>query len=78
MHGRAALAVLGVGAVVQAWVLSEVVRSSWSGDGRLGALAGMLAWSPWPAAAVVAVAVAACAVTAVLARDLWRPAGRRA
>ena len=38
--------------VLQSWLLADVVRGSWTGDGQLGAVAGMLAWSPWPPAAV--------------------------
>ena len=72
VHRRAGVAVLGVAALVQGWLLADVVRGSWSGDGRWGALSGMLAWSPWPSAAVVAVAISAGVVTAVLARQLWR------
>jgi 4-amino-4-deoxy-L-arabinose transferase-like glycosyltransferase len=74
LHRRAGVAVVGLAAVLQGWMLADVVRGSWSGDGRLGALDGMLAWSPWPAAAVVAVAGAATAVTALLAVAVWRSA----
>jgi hypothetical protein len=77
VHRRAGVALLGVAVLVQGWLLSDVVRGSWSGDGRLGALSGMLAWSPWPSVAVGAVAVSAGLVTAVLAHDLWR-SGRAA
>ena len=72
LHRRAGVAVVGLAAVLQGWVLADVVRGSWSGDGRLGPVAGMLAWSPWPPAAVVAVAGAAVVVTVLLAWAVWR------
>jgi len=68
------VAVVGLAVVLQGWMLADVVRGSWSGDGRLGALDGVLAWSPWPAAAVVAVAVAATVATVVLSVAVWRSA----
>ena len=74
LHRRAGVAVVGLAVLLQGWVLADVVRGSWSGDGRLGAVAGMLAWSPWPPAAVVAVAVAAVAVVVLLLRAVWRSA----
>ena len=72
VHRRAGVAVLALAVVLQTWLLADVVRGSWTGDGRLGAVAGMLAWSPWPPAAVGAVVAGAVAVTAVLGRELWR------
>jgi hypothetical protein len=63
---------VGLAVVLQGWMLADIVRGSWSGDGPLGALDGVLAWSPWPAAAVVATAGAAAAVTVVLAVAVWR------
>jgi small subunit ribosomal protein S36 len=74
LHRRAGVAVVGLAAVLQGWMLADVVRGSWSGEGRLGALDGMLAWSPWPAAAVVSVAGAATVVTVLLAVMVWRSA----
>jgi small subunit ribosomal protein S36 len=63
----AALTVLGLGVAGQAWMLSMVVRGSWSGRGAFGALDGMLAWSPWPVAVVALLAAAAVATTVALA-----------
>lgn len=74
LHRRAGVAVVGLAVVLQGWMLADVVRGSWSGDGRLGALDGVLAWSPWPAAAVVAVAAAATVATVVLSVAVWRSA----
>jgi hypothetical protein len=72
LHRRAGVAVVGLAAVLQGWMLADVVRGSWSGEGRLGPVAGMLAWSPWPPAAVVAVAGAAVVVAVLLAWAVWR------
>jgi hypothetical protein len=58
----AAPVVLAVGVGLQGWVLADVVAGSWSGPGALGVWRGMLAWSPWPPAVVIAVAAAAAGV----------------
>jgi hypothetical protein len=70
---------------LQAWMLTEVVQGSWTGDGRFGALSGALAWSPWPTAPIVLVALAAVAAAGAIAvgsvtgryagRDSGRPDG---
>lgn len=63
----AAPATLAVVVLVQAWMLSDIVRAAWSGAGRWGPVAGVLAWSPWPAPAVVATAALAIVVAAATA-----------
>jgi hypothetical protein len=57
---------------LQGWVLAQVIRGSWSGDGALGPLRGMLAWSPWPSALVVVVGLAALATAAATAVEARR------
>ncbi|HET6954584.1 MAG TPA: glycosyltransferase family 39 protein [Acidimicrobiales bacterium] len=58
--------VLAFGLAGQAWMLSVVVRGSWSGSGTFGAVDGMLAWSPWPSPVILAVAAACVGATAAL------------
>lgn len=64
---RGAPVVLALGVALQGWLLVHVIDGSWSGPGRFGAWRGMLAWSPWPTPAVVAVAVVALGAAAVAA-----------
>jgi 4-amino-4-deoxy-L-arabinose transferase-like glycosyltransferase len=61
----AAPVALAVVVLLQSWMLGDIVRGAWSGPGSWGPVKGVLAWSPWPAALVVAVAV--LAVTAAVA-----------
>ena len=61
---------LAVAATLQFWMLQRVVSASWAGHGFLGRAGSMLAWSPWPSAAVVLVAGGAVAALAVAARWL--------
>ncbi|HZM32371.1 MAG TPA: phospholipid carrier-dependent glycosyltransferase [Acidimicrobiales bacterium] len=68
----AAPVALAVVLLVQAWMLSDIVRGAWSGPGPWGSVKGVLAWSPWPAALVVAVAVLAV-VTAAATAVALRP-----
>lgn len=72
LHRRAPVAVVATALVVQGWVLADVVRGSWSGEGPAGAVGGVLAWSPWPAPVVVGVTAAGAAAAVALARDAWR------
>jgi hypothetical protein len=58
----APVAVLAGAAVLQTWVLAVVITGAWSGPGTLGPVRGMLAWSTWPTAAVLALAAALGAV----------------
>jgi small subunit ribosomal protein S36 len=69
----AAPVALAVVVLLQAWMLSDIVRGAWSGPGPWGPVRGVLAWSPWPAALVVAVTVLAVATAAATAVAL-RPA----
>jgi hypothetical protein len=62
---------------VQGWVLRDVVAGAWSGEGGLGPIDGLLAWSPWPEPAVITVAVAVAVVTGALAWETWRASGAR-
>ena len=72
----AAVTVLALALAGQAWMLSVVVRGSWTGQGTFGALDGMLAWSPWPAAVVALLAAAAVATAVALAVATTRGAAR--
>jgi 4-amino-4-deoxy-L-arabinose transferase-like glycosyltransferase len=72
LHRRAPVAVVAGAIVVQGWVLRDVIAGAWSGDGRAGAIDGMLAWSPWPAAAVAAVAAVGAAALVALVVECWR------
>jgi small subunit ribosomal protein S36 len=72
----AAVTVLTLGLAGQAWMLSVVVRGSWTGQGAFGALDGMLAWSPWPAAVVALLAAAAVVTAVALAVATTRGAAR--
>lgn len=72
----AAVTVLTLGLAGQAWMLSVVVRGSWTGQGAFGALDGMLAWSPWPAAVVALLAAAAVVTAMALAVATTRGAAR--
>ena len=65
----AVLSTLAAVAVVQAWVLGEVVDGAWSGPGTFGSVRGALAWSPWPPAVIGLVAAGVVALTAWLAVD---------
>ncbi len=65
----AVCAALAVVVSLELWVLVDVIRGSWSGDGALGSLDGMLAWSPWPSAIVLALVLGALAVTGLLAAE---------
>jgi hypothetical protein len=66
--------VLVAAAMLQTWVLREVISGSWSGPGSLGPVRGMLAWSPWPTAAVLVVAAALLAVALATAWTALAPA----
>jgi 4-amino-4-deoxy-L-arabinose transferase-like glycosyltransferase len=70
---RAVPLTLAATLTLQAWVLAEVVRGSWSGPGPLGPLRGMLAWSPWPPILVVAAAALAAAAAVGTVRTRARP-----
>jgi 4-amino-4-deoxy-L-arabinose transferase-like glycosyltransferase len=71
--GRWTIAVtLALAAVLQIWLLSDVMEGSWSGPGEFGPVHGALAWSPWPAAIVVLVVAAALATTAWIALEARR------
>ena len=73
--GRAApAAALAVVAALQAATLARVLDASWTGTAPFGPVRGMLAWAPWPPAAVLAVAAAAVAVTGGLATHAARGA----
>jgi 4-amino-4-deoxy-L-arabinose transferase-like glycosyltransferase len=72
----AAVTVLTLGLAGQAWMLSVVVRGSWTGQGAFGALDGMLAWSPWPAGVVALLAAAAVVTAVALAVATTRGAAR--
>jgi small subunit ribosomal protein S36 len=72
----AAVTVLTLALAGQAWMLSVVVRGSWTGQGALGALDGMLAWSPWPAVVVALLAAAAVVTAMALAVATTRGAAR--
>lgn len=72
----AAVTVLGLGLAGQAWMVSVVVRGSWTGRGAFGALDGMLAWSPWPAPVVALLAAAAIVTAVALAVATARSTGR--
>jgi 4-amino-4-deoxy-L-arabinose transferase-like glycosyltransferase len=67
-------AVFAFAAVLQTWVLALVITGSWSGPGTLGPVRGMLAWSTWPTAAVLAVAVALLAAAVATAWAALAPA----
>jgi small subunit ribosomal protein S36 len=71
-----AVTVLALALAGQAWMLSVVVRGSWTGQGTFGALDGMLAWSPWPAAVVALLAAAAVATAVALAVATTRGAAQ--
>jgi small subunit ribosomal protein S36 len=71
--GRAApAATFAVVAALQAATLARVLDASWTGPAPFGPVRGMLAWAPWPPAAVLGVALAAVAVTGGLARHAAR------
>lgn len=72
VHRRAPVAVLATAALVQGWVLRDVVAGAWSGEGGVGPIDGLLAWSPWPEPAVITVAAAVALVTGALAWETWR------
>ncbi len=73
----AVLATLAAVAVLQAWVLGEVVDGAWTGPGTFGSVRGALAWAPWPPAVVGLVAAGVVALTAWLAVDGVRALRRR-
>jgi small subunit ribosomal protein S36 len=67
-------AVLAAAALLQTLVLREVITGSWSGPGSLGPIRGMLAWSTWPTAAVLALGAALLAVALATAWAALAPA----
>lgn len=67
---RAPIALLSLGAALQGWMLLRVLDGAWAGAGVTGPLGSMLAWSPWPAGVVQAVALAAGGALAWTARAI--------
>ncbi len=64
---------LGVVVALQRWALGRVVTGFWAGDGPLGQVGSLLAWSPWPAPLVLAATAATLASLVLAAWSVTRP-----
>lgn len=67
---------LAVVVALQGWALVRVVTAFWAGEGLLGPVGSLLAWSPWPSPLVIGVALAGLAALALAVRVVgWRRPG---